>query len=649
MKKNKKLHLYSIVLLDTDHIDEICQDIKEQYENGVSTCALFKMTLVPEGNPPVNKAKILCEKYKIFKDKLDSMGLCSGILVQATMGHGWVLSEMFPYQQFTNFQTGDKERIVCPYDEGFRKYVKEAFKTIASYHPDTIMLDDDVRLMYARGGGACGCELHVKEFNRRTGENFTREELYKAVTEDSEQGKKYTEIFAETQREAIIDCVKLMREGIDEIDPTIPGSYCCVGSEAENAAEIAEIMAGKGNPKIVRINNGNYCNPQIKYISTCFSRAAQQIAKIENKVDIILAETDTCPQNRYSTSASALHAHFTGSLLEGVKGAKQWITRLSSYEPESGKAYRKILAKYDGFYEKIAEIVPTLKWRGVRSPLYDKPCYNFKNIIRGDFNGWIGCVLERFGLPVYFSAKEGGLLALEDELDERISDEDLMKAFKKGILVSSDSAERLIKRGFGELLGVDIQKWNGKQPSYEIIGANGNSCSIQKNIKQIIPLNKNVTSDSKVIHSVDGINKEYLFPGSTTYTNNEGGLSIVFSGTPNTHYNIVEAFSFLNYSRKQQLIRLMKLAGELPVYFPGDEEVYLKAADMPDGKLFCAMINIGFDIIEKTTICCDRNVNTIKKIAFDGSLENVDFVKNGDNLILDLTTYTLDPVILIID
>ena len=58
---------YSIVHLDVNHIEEICQDIKEQYENGVSTCALFKMTLVPEGNPPVNKAKILCEKYKIFK------------------------------------------------------------------------------------------------------------------------------------------------------------------------------------------------------------------------------------------------------------------------------------------------------------------------------------------------------------------------------------------------------------------------------------------------------------------------------------------------------------------------------------------------------------------------------------------------------
>ena len=72
-------------------------------------------------------------------------------------------------------------------------------------------------------------------------------------------------------------------------------------------------------------------------------------------------------------------------------------------------------------------------------------------------------------------------------------------------------------------------------------------------------------------------------------------------------------------------------------------------ADMPDGKLFCAIFNFGFDIIEDTTIRCDRNVSSVKRIACDGSLEEVSFTKDGDNIILDLKTYTLDPVILIIE
>ncbi len=646
MISDKKLHLYSIMPLDISHIDEICEDIKLQYENGVSTCPLFKMTLVPEGNPPINKAKTFCEQYKTFKTKLDSMGIPNGILVQATMGHGWVLSEMFPFEQFTNFKTGEKERIVCPYDEGFRAYIKEAFKTIASYHPDTIMVDDDFRLMSHRNGGACGCSLHIKEFNKRTGKNFTREELYNAVREKTELGKKYTEIFIETQREALIDCAKIMREGIDEIDPTIPGSFCCVGSEVECAAEISEIIAGKGNPKIVRINNGNYCNPKIKFITTCFNHAAQQIAKLENSVDIILAETDTCPQNRYSSGASVLHTHFTGSLLEGVKGAKQWITRLGSFEPESGKAYRKILSKYEGFYEKLAEIVPTLKWRGCRSPLFSKPQFDFNKTVGISFNGWVGCVLERFGLPVYFSANDGGILCLEGDLDERLSDDHIEKAFSKAVFVASDTAERLINRGFGELLGVDVRIWTGKQPSFENLNINGNNCSVQKNYKELLPLNDTVYTDSKVIHKVDGKSAEALFPGTTVYKNRSGGLSIVFSGTPNTDYNIVEAFSFLNYSRKQQIINLMKLAGELPIYFPGDEEVYLKAADMPDGSLFCSIFNIGFDVIENIELICDREVVTIERMTPEGQFETIGFKKKENLLKLDIPANILEPVIL---
>ena len=67
----KELQLYTIMPLDTAHLDEICEDIREQYEKGIATCPLFSMTLVPEGEPPVNKAEILCAKYSIFKQRLD--------------------------------------------------------------------------------------------------------------------------------------------------------------------------------------------------------------------------------------------------------------------------------------------------------------------------------------------------------------------------------------------------------------------------------------------------------------------------------------------------------------------------------------------------------------------------------------------------
>ncbi len=113
-------------------------------------------------------------------------------------------------------------------------------------------------------------------------------------------------------------------------------------------------MAGKGNPVIVRINNGNYTPAGARNLSVHMLRAAYQMATASGHVDAFLAETDTCPQNRYSTGAHSLHSHFTATILEGASGAKHWITRLSSHEPESGEAYRRLLSRYSGFYHTLS-------------------------------------------------------------------------------------------------------------------------------------------------------------------------------------------------------------------------------------------------------------------------------------------------------
>ena len=57
---------FSIMSMDLASIDEICEDIKYQVDNGISDMPLFCMTLHPEGTPPADKAGILAEKYATF-------------------------------------------------------------------------------------------------------------------------------------------------------------------------------------------------------------------------------------------------------------------------------------------------------------------------------------------------------------------------------------------------------------------------------------------------------------------------------------------------------------------------------------------------------------------------------------------------------
>ena len=635
---------YTIIPLDVEHVEEICLDIKEQYEKGISTCALFSMPLVPEGNPVINKAQIMCEKYDLFRDRLAQMGIECGILVQCSIGHGYKLNSMFPFQPYVGLNNGEETTICCPYDEDFREHFKGVMSILASHKPKVIMVDDDFRLM-ARAEKGCACPMHLKRVSEIIGEDITREELLAHTKNHDEKSKKITQVFIQTQGESLIGAIKAMREGIDAFDPTIPGIYCTCGEAAEFASDIAKIIAGEGNPVTVRINNGNYTPAGARGLSRVAFRAAVEKIHIGDGVEAILAETDTCPQNRYSTSALSLHSHFVTSILEGAKGAKHWITRTISFEPDSGKAYRKTLGKYSGFYQALSDIVPVVKWVGANNLLSSKPFYGFENEYKKSAH-WAHCVHERMGIPMYYSAEPSNAVFMDSQDVMNFSDEECRKILSGTIVLSSRCAKLLIERGFGEYIGVDVREWNGPRTSFERIGINNKKVATQMQIQELVPLNDDVKADSMVMHLKGGKTEVPLFPGSTVYKNSLGGTVVVFAGTPEAVFIYFEAFSFLNETRKLQLVKLLKDTGNLPIYYKGDEEVYLKAGIMKDDSLFCAISNTGFDPIEEITLCVEKNYKKVEKLSCDGKWEECGFEVNGDVITIDVPAYTLQPVIL---
>ncbi len=648
------MQLYSIMGLYTAHVEEICQDIKEQYDSGVATCALFMIKLVPEGNPAIDKAGIEGEKYTLFQKRLSNMGLPSGILVQCTIGHGYPLNQKFPFQPYINLLDGKEDNVVCPYDEAAREHFYSQFQTLASYRPDVIMVDDDFRLMY-RGGQGCTCPLHMRAFSERIGKAISREQL-RAVLKDKSHpdNKAYTEHFVETQREALLGMAKRMREGIDSVDPTLPGVFCCVGHTTEFGAEIAQILAGRNNPTVVRLNNGNYTPEGARYLSAVAYRAAQQNHILRSEgADVILAETDTCPQNRYSTGAQSLHAHFTASILEGVAGAKHWISRLESFEPKSGVAYRKKLAQHRGFYERLSELYPRIRFMGCRIPLprvkdYELDAAEWGHPTTGPIvSQWARCVLERFGVPIYFSAESGGAAFLEGAAN-RFTQEELEEMLEGTVFLASDTAQQLCDMGYADRLGVTVTPWTGPHTSYERFQNPELHAPAQMKIKCLTPISENVRVDSTVCHLKDGKEEIKLFPGVTVYPRENGSRAVVFSGTPHANFKYYEAFSFLTESRKAQIVRLLDESGNLPVYYVGDEEVYMKAGEL-DGSLFVALFNIGLDPIDEIRLCIKKTVKSAKMLTKDGKFEPVSFRTDAGIIVVNHRLLTLDPLVFLFD
>lgn len=648
---NKKVTGYdfSIMPLDERYVEEICNDIKDQYEKGIANLALFCMTLVPEDNPPKNKVEGLCRKYDRFRDRLSEMGLECGILVQASLGHGYPINERFPFQRYVGRLDGEEKNKYCPYDEGFREHFRGVMRTLAKHHPKAIMLDDDFRLLFFYGKG-CACELHMKRFNELAGTNLSREELNEYLCrhgEDSEYGK----IYLETQREALVGAAKAMRMGIDSVDPSIQGMYCTTGKACEFAPEIAATLAGEGNPTIVRTFNGVYCPQGTKKFTHPLYNTASEVAILKDRVDVLLAESDTCPHNRYAMSAQQMHSFLVGAILEGAVGSKKWITRLMNYEPQAGKAYRKCLEKHCGFYASLKKLVPDLKPLGCRIPVFDKPSFSLASEHWDPSNdGWSAYFLERVGIPLYFSAKNDGVTFLEGNVDRRYSDEQIKDLFKGNVVLASDTANNLNKRGFIELTGVEVCPWTGQGITGELVCFDQNICQTQKNSMELKPINDRVCIESYAYQSSDeNITKEYLFPASTVYKNPLGGTTVVFSGTPVCDFYYTEGFSFLNETRKKQLVRMLKGMNSLPLYYPGDAELYLRAGTMPDGKLFVAVFNLGFDPLDALPLCVEESIASVELLGADGAWHPCDFAAENDKIVINTPIQTLEPVVLLLD
>ena len=643
----------SITPLDTEHLEEVCEDIVEQQKTGVSTHAMFMMKLNPEGTPPVNKAESQCKKYDLFLERLASRNVKCGVLVQATLGHIVVPYAPHPFQNVVSLSDGKEQPFqACPLDPDFRKFMKEQLRTVASRRPSVIMIDDDVGVLYRNSNG-CACKYHMAELNRRMKTSVTREELFARIMRNSDEDKDYERTYVEVQRDALVGFVKAIRSGIDEIAPSIQGvvSGIYVTTFCEFSGEVARSFAGAGNPAIARMNGGPYARLGTKFFTQNMFRHAMLRENTKGAVDVFLAETDTCPHNRYSTSASLLHAHLVAAILEGATGAKHWITRLYAYEQASGYAYRKKLAEYSSFYSRLAEYVKTFHPFGCRIPLTLAQDYGLRRSRTEKENDalspWSTCVLERLGIPFYFANEGDGVIFLDETSVDGFSNDEICEFMRRTLVLDALAAKRLIARGFLNDIGVEVLDWNGKTISGEYY--DNNHMAPQFGVKQLKICCDGVEILSSVMHDNKATDTlEYLFPGVTRCKNSYGGETVVFSGTPNAPFTYYTAFSMLNETRKKQLIEIASHKEELTIYYPEDAEVYIRAGWLENREMMVAFFNLGFDILDRVTLYCREEVKRVEKLNADGTRSECHWSFDDKNLVVYEPAYTLNPVILFI-
>jgi len=641
------MYTYSIMPLSEEEFEETVRDVKDQYERGISTVPLFKMTLVPEGDPVWDKADKMCRIYARYKAALEPYGVKTGILVQASLGHGYVITPN-PFQREVALSTGEMSYCCCPEDKGFLEHFCDVMKRLASEHPSAIMLDDDFRLFLSHTFG-CACPLHMEKINKATGLSMTREELRDHIFShpiDDELTLKYIEL----QSDSLENAARLFREAVDSVDPSIQGIICVNGNESDISVKTSRIFAGKGNPSIARVPNGSYAPASVHHLSSCISRAAISGAKLKaGGVDVLIAEMDTIPFNRYGKSSRYLHAQYTSSLMQGCEGAKHWITRFTSGEKKSGISHREMLAKHKDFYEKVSEYGKNIKWEGINSYIVQRKYTDVRQNSRVyERNSWIHDVIERMGLPFYFSDIPGKANFLDGDIVRDMSDEQIEALFEGSVFTASDAATDLQERGYGKYLGVRLEEWDlGNITNESFDGSSNHFCTKQKDPKKLIP-GKGTEVLTHNSRNNDG--KADLLAPAVTVLDRDGKISVTYCGTPRAPFNYMEGFAFLNESRKQQFVALLMRAGVLPAYYYGDNQLMFRAGYLPDGRLLTFNMVTGTDPEEGLELYLEKAPSKGKILNFDGTETDVAFTKtDSDIYCFDVKCEICYPIILILE
>lgn len=632
------MYSYSVIPILENHIEETARDIIRQKEQGIAEMPLLMMMLQPEGAPQVHdKVGYYLTYFEQIAALVRPHGINPGILVQSSLGHDYILDEPAPFQRIVNGETDEQLQSYCPADPALRAYFRGVFLRLAEAKPGAVMIDDDFRLI-ARPCKGCLCERHLQAFNGQSGLSFTREQLWEYLqTHDTTD--KTVQLFNRTQTDSLVTCAAEMRKGLDEIDPSIQGLVCINWLCLENG-EVAKVFAGKGNPVIMRAPNGIYAPQGVLQFSDMMRRSAATRYQFRDVADIVISETDAIPYNRYGKSAYYLHAQYTCTLLQGMKGGLHWLTRYDEFSPQSGEAYRRVLAEYAGFYEKIAALADEVQWQGCRLPFPKKEAER-----AGGCGHFFSNFLERVGIPFYYSEKPGGTVTVNGDLQKWFTDEEIKAFFGDSVILAADAAEAAAKAGCEKDLGVAVKVWQGAPISGEIFD-NGNLIYPLKSGRELAVTDKNTEVLSTAFH-YHGKAKQPLFPASTLLKRGDK-ITAVFYGTPQAAHNYAEGFGFLCETRKQQFISILKQAGTLPVYYPEDAQLMLCAGKIANGRLLVLILNTGIDPLPALPLVFENAPLSVTRLNNRGEEESVAFSKQGNTTLLQTPCFMMQPLVLLV-
>ncbi len=621
----RQIHFLNVVPFFTDDPDYMAaQAIRIADEVGLKNVT-FCISLHPQGTPAKVRADRMADTFAEVKRKLaDREDIRCGILIQSIIGHGWsgpvpLTLEPWMHTVQNNFQCSSRQ---CPLDRGFRDYICDAIGNLAKSKPAFFLVDDD---FCSTKNGECYCDLHMIEYNKRLGREWTREELL-AHLKGASPSDPVVQVVTEVLDEGIVSFAREIRAAIDRFAPGTRCGMCFPGCGTYSVEKVTLALAGNTEP-FLRIACAIYCGQKpeaLVHIARTIAIRKMAATKIRD----LIAESDTFPQNLYSMGSMALNAHITFGILNGTNGSKLWNTSMQDKRPESGRAYERIIKRNMGRYQALLDTVDGIEWLGPEVPVSDirRDYHPFQPTAMYNFDDFGISQAGVFGIPYQYGQNSGKRTRmLAGSNIDKFTDEEIREFFKGNLLLDGSAVLKLASRGFSPLMGIVP----GNDPEYfftaEISNISGRHLNFMSSsgLPQINPA-KGAVEVTTLYNETQKFTIGCIRAGAglTFFTNELGGRVACFAYRTDLPF-----YQERTLGRRELLIEALDFLedGRLPGLAVNPQDILFRCGRCRDGSMLAVAFGLNMDPIDGLELRFREAPKSIERLMPDGSWKTVEF------------------------
>lgn len=310
------------------------------------------------------------------RKQTDALGITFSINPWTTIMHSAKGRTLRPGQHFRTMVDMDGnacELVGCPTDPAFIEYLKGVYARYARFHPDTLWLEDDMRL-HNHGKlkwGGCFCDGCMKMYSQIAGRPLTREEL---VTEAFAEGspRPLRKVWLAGARKTIVNlCTEIanavfavdadVRLGLMDCDPNV---HCMEWRDWE---EIAKALTGNKKPYF-RTNLPSRYEVTAKEYMQDFERRPMLEAAFLKEGTQFAPELEDFPYSRYASSAAFTAFEIEKTCLLPACGITLNIFDMMGSGVFNGASYRDMLKRIKPFLNEAIHVIPGVHYqKGVRA------------------------------------------------------------------------------------------------------------------------------------------------------------------------------------------------------------------------------------------------------------------------------------------